>query len=353
VAVLNVLVVNAGSTSLKLSLVGDGENGTPLASLSDAADVAVDIVGHRVVHGGMRFVEPVVIDDDVVRALTEVAELAPLHHGPALEAIAAARATLPDHRHVAVFDTAFHTTLPDVASTYAIPREWRDRGLRRFGFHGLSVQWAAERVPVSRLVVCHLGGGCSVTAVKDGRSVDTSMGLTPLEGVTMATRSGSVDPGLLVYLLRHGLSVAELEQGLEQESGLLGLSEGSADVRELEAAMIAGEERARLALNIFVRRIAQASASMAVSLGGLDGLVFTGGVGEHSFWVRERVCSELAFLGLALDNESNVHLRGDGEIAAADSKVRVIVVQSREDVVIARATRGSSASTIGAASSTG
>jgi acetate kinase len=182
--------------------------------------------------------------------------------------------------------------------------------------------------------------------VKDGKSVDTSMGVTPLEGVAMATRSGSVDPGLLFYLLRHGLSVDEIEDGLEQESGLLGLSGRSPDVRELEA-MAASDERARLALTIYVRRIAQAVASMAVSLGGIDALVFTGGVGEHSFWVREHVCAELAFLGVALDGEANVRLHGGGNIAAGDSTVRVIVVESREDVVIARAARRFAATRVG------
>jgi acetate kinase len=233
-----------------------------------------------------------------------------------------------------------------VSSTYAIPARWREQGLRRFGFHGLSVQWAAERVPVSRLVVCHLGGGCSVTAVKDGKSVDTSMGLTPLEGVVMATRSGSVDPGLLLYVLRHGLSVDELEHGLENESGLLGLSERSPHVHELEA-IVADDERARLALTIYVRRIAQTVASMAVSLGGIDALVFTGGVGEHSFWVREHVCAELAFLGVALDDNANARMHGGGNIAAGDSTVRVIVVESREDLVIARAARRFSPTRVG------
>jgi acetate kinase len=346
VAALNVLVVNAGSTTLKLSLVSEEGTARAVESLDAVSDDDVAIVGHRVVHGGARFLEPVVVDEEVVRELAEVTELAPLHNGPALQAIDAARAALPDRPHVAVFDTAFHTTLPEVSSTYAIPARWREQGLRRFGFHGLSVQWAAERVPVSRLVVCHLGGGCSVTAVKDGKSVDTSMGLTPLEGVAMATRSGSVDPGLLFYLLRHGLSVDELEHGLEQESGLLGLSERSPHVHELEA-MAAGDDRARLALTIYVRRIAQAVASMAVSLGGIDALVFTGGVGEHSFWVREHVCAELAFLGVALDGEANVRLHGGGNVAAGDSTVRVIVVESREDVVIARAARRFAATRVG------
>lgn len=296
-------------------------------------------MGHRVVHGGPRFVEPALVDDDVVRELTDLAELAPLHNRPALEGIAAARTALPDCPHVAVFDTAFHATLPAVASTYAIPRSWRERGLRRFGFHGLSVQWAAEQVPFSRLVVCHLGGGCSVTAVRDGKSIDTTMGFTPLDGIAMATRSGSVDPGLLLYLLRHGLSVDELECGLEEESGLLGLSGRSQHVHELEAAMGAGEVPARLALTIYARRIAQAVASMAVSLGGLDALVFTGGVGEHSHWVREQVGSELGFLGLRIDSDANSGLRGEGEIATPSSAARVRVVESREDVVIAREVR--------------
>jgi acetate kinase len=339
VALLNVLVVNAGSTSLKLSLVGDGDAAQAVESLARIGAADVDVVGHRVVHGGSRFVDPVVVDDDVVRALADVAELAPLHNRPALEAIATARAALPDRPHIAVFDTAFHATLPAIASTYAIPAPWRVQGLKRFGFHGLSVEWAAEQVPVSRLAVCHLGGGCSVTAVKDGQSVDTTMGLTPLEGLVMATRSGSVDPGLLFYLLRNGVSVDELEHALENESGLLGLSELSPDVRKLEAAMAAGDEGARLALAIFARRVAQALSAMAVSLGGLGALVFTGGIGEHSYWVRERVANELGFLGVRVDAEANVRLRAGGDIGSADSKVRVVVVESREDVVIARAAR--------------
>jgi acetate kinase len=339
VAVLNVLVINAGSTSLKLSLVDEQGEARAVESLERIAADEVDVVGHRVVHGGAHFVEPVVVDDEVVGALADVAELAPLHNRSALEAIATARRALPDIPHVALFDTAFHATLPDVASTYAIPARWREQGLKRFGFHGLSVQWAAEQVPVSRLVVCHLGGGCSVTAVRDGRSLDTTMGLTPLEGVAMATRSGSVDPGLLFYLLRHGLSADEVEHGLENESGLLGLSRTSPHVHELEAAIAAGDEGARLALAIYARRIAQAVAAMAVALDGLDAVVFTGGVGEHSFWVRERVTSELGFLGVRLDTEANVRGRAGAEIAADGSTVRVVVVESREDLVIARAAR--------------
>ena len=346
-ALLNVLVVNAGSTSLKLSLVGEEGRARTVKALDAVDDDDFDVVGHRVVHGGERFVASVVIDDELIEARATLTELAPLHNTPALTAIRSARTALPTRPHVAVFDTAFHATLPDVASTYAIPARWRELGLRRFGFHGLSVQWAAELVPVSRLVVCHLGGGCSVTAVRDGESVDTTMGFTPLEGVPMATRAGSVDPGLLLYLLRHGRAVDELEQALEHESGLLGLSGTSPHVHELETAMVAGDERARLALTVYCRRIAQAVSSMAVSSDGIDALVFTGGVGENSFWVRERVCADLGFLGIAVDNAANIRLRGEGEIAAADSTVRVIVVQSREDVVIARAARRFVTTTVG------
>src|ERR671933_2186877 len=199
-----VLVVNAGSTSLKLSLVEADGSSEPVASLA-AAPRDVDAVAHRVVHGGSRFREPVVIDDEVERELAALTDLAPLHNHPALTAIESARRTLPDVPHVAVFDTAFHAAIPPEATTYALPRRFREElGIRRFGFHGLSVQWAAERVPAPRLVVCHLGGGCSVTAVRDGRSVDTTMGFTPLEGVPMATRAGSVDPGALLHLLRRG-----------------------------------------------------------------------------------------------------------------------------------------------------
>jgi acetate kinase len=336
-AVLNVLVVNAGSTSLKLSLLDRDDRAIEVGALAAVDEEDVDVVVHRVVHGGERFVEPVIVDDEVLADVSRLAELAPLHNQPALEAIAAARRVLPARPHVAVFDTAFHASLPPVSSTYALPASWRARGLRRYGFHGLSVQWAAAHVPVARLVVCHLGGGSSITAVRDGRSMDTTMGMTPLEGVPMATRSGSVDPGLLLHLLRHGLSVAELEDGLERRSGLLGLSEQSPHLDEVERAMAAGEERARLALEVYTRKVAQSVASMAVAVGGVDALVFTGGVGEHSVWVRERVCTELAFIGVRIDADANARLRGEGDIGIGS--VRVVVVQSREDIVMARAAR--------------
>jgi acetate kinase len=317
---LLVLVVNAGSTSLKLSVVREDDASEAVASLADVP-AGVSAVAHRIVHGGEQFREPVVIDDAVERKLGAVAELAPLHNRPALAAVKEARAELPGVPHVAVFDTAFHTTIPAHAATYAVPERWRGEwSIRRYGFHGLSVQWAAEQVRVPRLVVCHLGGGCSVTAVLDGRSVDTTMGFSPLEGVPMATRSGSIDPEIVLHLQRTGLLTGdEIEAALEHESGLLGLG-GSARVEELEASDAA---RARLALDVFSYRIATAVGAMAAALGGLDALVFTAGVGENSESVRGAVCGRLGFLG----------------VGPPEHRVRVEVVQAREDVVAARAAR--------------
>jgi acetate kinase len=297
-ALSQVLVVNAGSTSLKLSLVDAQERSVALEDFEDAA-----AVGHRVVHGGSRFREPVLIDQDVLDAIKELSKLAPLHNEPALAAIANARRALPEAAQVAVFDTAFHATIPHEAATYAIPRPWREEwGIRRYGFHGLSVQWVTEQMQARRLVVCHLGGGCSVTAVLDGRSVDTTMGFSPLEGVPMATRSGSVDPGALIHLLREcGLSVDSLDRALEHDSGLAAL--GGLDDS--------------LGFAVFTYRVARAVAAMAVPLGGLDVLAFTAGVGENRADVREAVVERLRFLG----------------------DFRVQVVPAREDVVIARAVR--------------
>ena len=273
----------------------------------DSFAVECEAVGHRVVHGGSRFREPVVVDDEVTAAIEELTPLAPLHNAPALRALADAQHALPDLPHVAVFDTAFHATMPEEATRYAVPEQWHEWGVRRYGFHGLSVEWAASQVRVPRLVVCHLGGGSSATAVLDGRSVETTMGFSPLEGVPMTTRSGSVDPGALLYLVRErGLSVDELDQALEHESGLAGLSGTSGDVRELDDDS--------LALAVYVHRVAAAVAASAAALGGLDAIAFTGGIGEHSALVRDRVCERLAFLG-----EFDVH-----------------VVEAREELVIAR-----------------
>jgi acetate kinase len=342
-----VLVVNAGSTSLKLSLVGDDEASERVASFEEVPD-DVGAVGHRVVHGGFRFRDPTLIDEQVEQAIADLTRLAPLHNAPALDAVRAARRALPDVPHVAVFDTAFHATLSDEAAVYPVPRRWTEEwGVRRYGFHGLSVAWCAERAPELlgrasdglRLVVCHLGGGCSITAVKDGRSVDTTMGFSPLEGVAMATRAGSIDPGALLYLLRErGLTVAELDHALNEQSGLKGVSEISGSVGDLEAAA-PRDPRALLALAVYVHRIAGAVAAMAASLGGFDALVFTAGVGEGSAGVRGDVCSRLRFLGLELDPDANDGAEPDCDISARGSTVRVLVIEAREDVVVARAVR--------------
>jgi acetate kinase len=331
---VRVLVVNAGSTSLKLTVVGDEDETETVDALAGPLP-DVDAVAHRIVHGGSTFREATLVDDEVERRLHELTDLAPLHNAPALEALRESRARLSGVPQVAVFDTAFHATIPDEASTYALPERFRARGVRRYGFHGLSVQWASERVRVQRLVVCHLGGGCSVTAVADGRSIDTTMGMTPLEGVPMATRSGSVDPGALLHLLRHGVSLDDLDDALEHDSGLMGLG-GSPDVGKLECSP---DPAAKLALDVFAYRTAGAVASMAAALGGLDALVLTAGIGENSALMRKRVCERLGFLGVELDPAANDAARPDAEIAWAGSRVRVVVLGSREDLVIARAAR--------------
>jgi acetate kinase len=287
------------------------------------------------VHGGARFSDPIVVDSAVRAALEELIELAPLHNKPALKAIDDALRVLPEVPHIAVFDTAFHRTIPAEASTYALPARWRsDWGIRRYGFHGLSVQWAAEQIHVPRLVVCHLGGGCSVTAVRDGLSADTTMGFSPLEGVPMATRSGSIDAEIVLHLLRtKKLALEELEHALESESGLLGLSGETARVEELERSDSAG---AKLALDVFAHRVAAAIAAMAATLAGIDALVFTAGIGEGSASVRRNVCERLRFLGIQLDDEANAAAAPDVDVNVRGADVRVVVLHAREDVVAAR-----------------
>jgi acetate kinase len=333
----SILVVNAGSTSLKLSAVDEGEESWKLDSLDEAPDDVV-AVGHRVVHGGPRFREPVLLDDEALAELRSLVGLAPLHNAPALAAIEDARAAFPEIPHIAVFDTEFHATMPEQASTYAVPESWRSRWhIRRYGFHGLSVQWAAEQVPVERLIVCHLGGGCSVSAVLGGRSIDTTMGFSPLDGVPMATRAGSLDPAAILYLLRSGAAALdEIDSVLERESGLLGLSGLSGSVEELERS---AAPAARGALDLYCYRIACAIGSLAVALGGLDAIAFSGGVGEGSAFVRSEVCGRLGVLGVQLDDERNRAGPVPADIAAGDSPVRVAVVHAREDVVAARAVR--------------
>ena len=305
-------------------------------ALASLADVPAEVVGvaHRVVHGGA-LREPAEIDDALQARLEHLVELAPLHNAPAVRAIAEARRALPGIPHVAVYDTAFHATIPAFAATYALPAEWR-QDIRRYGFHGLSVQWASRQVQVRRLVVCHLGGGCSVTAVRDGRSVDTTMGFTPLEGVPMATRPGTVDPGALLYLLRHGVTLAELDEAIEHRSGLLALSGTSGDVAELERTPTEG---AGFALELLAYRVAAAVGAMAVALDGLEALVFTAGIGENSARVRRDVCTRLGFLGVELDQGRNDGAEPDAEIAAEGSAVRVLVLRAREELVAAEAAR--------------
>ncbi len=279
-------------------------------------------------HGGPRFREPVVIDEAVRTEIEQLEALAPLHNAPALRAIDEAQRALPDVPHVAVFDTAFHATIPEVAATYAVPQRWRDWGVRRYGFHGLSVQWCAERVQVPRLVVCHLGGGSSVTAVRDGRSVDTTMGFSPLEGVPMTTRSGSIDPGALIYLLREReIDADALDHELNFESGMKALAGGSGDMREVGG----------LALDVFAYRVAAAVAAMAAALDGLDALVFTAGIGENAPPVRAKVCARLGFLGVELEAGANEHAEPDCTISRGS--VSVHVVRAREELVAARAVR--------------
>jgi acetate kinase len=300
---LAVLVVNAGSTSLKLSLVRDDT-----ATKVDGFDVVADAVAHRFVHGGDRYRRTVLVDDGVVSELSRLVELAPLHNAPALRALRDAREALPGLPHVAVFDTAFHATLPAVAASYAVPASL---GIKRYGFHGLAVQSVAEQVRVPRLVVCHLGGGCSVSAVRDGASVETSMGFTPLEGVPMSTRSGSIDPGAVLYLARER-GIDEVERVLEQQSGLYGVSGLSGDVRVLQE-----DPRGDFALDLFAYRVAQAVAACAVALGGVDVVAFSGGIGEHSERVRASVVDRLGFL----------------------QPFEVRAVEAREDLVAAREAR--------------
>lgn len=340
-----VLVVNAGSTSLKLHVVTAAGESSAVESFAAAAG-QIGAVAHRVVHGGAHFRDPVLIDAAVRAKIRELIVLAPLHNAPALKALDRAQQELPDVPHVAVFDTCFHHTIPAEAFEYAVPRSWREEwGIRRYGFQGLSVQWCAERVPdllghgVDRLVVCHLGGGSSVTAVVAGRSVDTTMGFTPLEGVPMNTRSGSVDPGALLYVLREGLlDVDALDHALNLDSGVKGLASGGGMI-EIERRAAAGDQEAVLALAVMVHRLAAAVAAMAAAAEGLDALAFTAGIGEGSALVRERLCSRLRFLGVELDRAKNEQPELDCDVAAESSAVRILVVRAREELIAARAAR--------------
>jgi acetate kinase len=331
-----VLVVNAGSSSLKLSLLGEDSDEPLVARDLDAPRAAVDpgelqealagglgaadIVAHRIVHGGPRFRAAVLVDHEVRTALDELTALAPLHQPKSLAALDAVTEALPELPAVACFDTAFHATLPEAAATFALPAKWRERWqLRRYGFHGLSHAYIASHVAATvgdglRIVSCHLGAGASLCAIVDGRSVDTTMGFTPLDGLVMATRSGSVDPGLLLWLLeRTGMTEPEMAAALEHESGLLGLA-GTADMREILERRARGDARATLAVAVYLHRLRAGIAAMAAALGGVDVIAFTGGVGEHAAEIRDEVVAGLGFLADA-PRVLTVHAREDLEIA--------------------------------------
>jgi acetate kinase len=363
----SVLVVNAGSSSLKLRVLDSADAVTASADLSlwDGSPddpglrdflgglAGVGAAGHRVVHGGHRFTAATPVDDGVVAGIGELTHLAPLHQPRALAGIAAVRAALPRLPAVACFDTAFHAGLPAAAAAYALPAAWTRRfGLRRFGFHGLSHAYAAGRAAQltagnnalrRRVVTCHLGAGASLAAILDGRSVDTTMGFTPLEGLVMATRSGNVDPGLVVWLLRYGgLSVDEVSEGLEHAAGLAGLADlpgGSGDMRDVRLAAARGNPGARLAIEVHAHRLRAQIAAMAAALGGLDTLVFTGGIGEHQPEVRAEAAAGLGFLGVEVDQGRNATAQPDCDISVPGAAVRTLVIAAREDIEIARQTR--------------
>ncbi|MBA3563647.1 MAG: acetate kinase [Gammaproteobacteria bacterium] len=389
---MQTLVFNCGSSSLKVALFDDGtwrrraaftiagiggdapvlrigneKRAIQAADHEQAVRVALDIVtatataaksihivGHRVVHGGARFVSPQFIDDDLENALTALVPLAPLHLPANLTAIRAARTGLEEAAHVAVFDTAFHACLPEYARTYALPAELNARhGLRRFGFHGISHAYLARSAAAFlgrnlaslKLVTCHLGNGCSVTAIDGGRSIDTSMGMTPLEGLVMGSRSGDVDPGLLVYLLRaEALDAGALDELLNRRSGLAGLSGAGNDLRDIEARAANGDARCRLAIDVFVHRARKYIGAYAAVLGGFDAVVFSGGIGERSVLLRERLSAGFGWLGASLDTARNAAAQPvDGEaidVATTDSRVRLLVIATDEERAIAEECQG-------------
>ena len=311
---------------------------------------AVGGSGHRIVHGGPRLRASALVDDRLLRDIGEESDLAPLHNRHGLAALETVRRLRPELPAVACFDTAFHSTMPDAAALYGVPRRWTEAwGIRRYGFHGLSHAYAGRRAaellerPQSelRVVTCHLGAGASLAAVERGRSVDTTMGFTPLEGLVMATRSGSIDPGALLWLVQHGgMSAAEIEYELEERSGLLGLSGSSGDMRELLDAADAGDVRAQLAIDVYLHRLRAGIAAMAAAMGGLDALVFTGGVGENSPRIRAACCERLAFLGVSVDARLNEQSgERDEDLSTARAGVRVLRVAAREELEIAREVR--------------
>ena len=385
--IMNFLVLNSGSTSQKLALVeieaetethkniagakvsrnlrilwvNGHSNLRSVEGRQEAIEIllaemeretgrsrsTVDAIGHRVVHGGSLFSEATIIDSTVLASLKELTELAPLHNSHCLEGIEYCFKSCAGQTQIAVFDTAFHGSIPEKASVYALPYRWyQSHGVKRFGFHGINVEYCLGRLPAlfpadnelpSRIVVCHLGGGCSVTAVLDGRSIDTTMGFTPLEGLVMATRSGSIDPGILSYIAgKENLSLEQLETVLNRDSGLKGISGLTGDMQELLTARQAGLKRAELAFDIFVLSVSKHIAAMAASLNGIDALVFTGGIGENSSVVRQSICQRLNFLGVQLDSERCAAATGgQPDCLIADGPVAVAVIKADEFAQIA------------------
>lgn len=362
-----VLTINAGSSSVKFAVFDTSANRLLFkseveraASIEDAIGkipellktqsiTAPDAIGHRVAHGGAKFREACTIDPGVIKGIEECVTLAPLHNPPALAGIKVAADAWPGVPQVAVFDTAFHQTIPERATTYAVPAPWREAGLRRYGFHGTSHKYVMLRVaeeletPATglRIISCHLGNGASVCAIERGASIDTSMGMTALEGLVMGTRSGDVDPGIFAYLKRTlGLSIADIEHALYHDSGLAALSGLGNDMRDIEARAAAGDKKAQLALQVYAYRVRKYIGAYAATMGGVDVLAFTGGIGEHSASMRRRICSGFEFLGLAFDDDRNasVHLTGAEapQIQSENSRVRVIVTQTREQWMIAQ-----------------
>ncbi|PSB41737.1 acetate kinase [filamentous cyanobacterium Phorm 6] len=305
----------------------------------------IDIVGHRVVHGGPKYQHSTLISPEVKEEISRLSEFAPVHNPVNLEGIEAIEKILGNVPQVAVFDTAFHAQLPPAAFVYPGPYEWLEEGIRRYGFHGISHQYCTRRAAEIlnrdsadlRLISCHLGNGCSLAAVLGGRSVDTTMGFTPLDGLMMGSRSGAIDPGIIIYLLRRShFTAEELDNILNRNSGLKGISGVSSDMRQILAAIKDGNSRAQLAFDIYVHRLRAGIGAMLASLGGLDALIFTAGVGENSAVVRAAACEVFGFIGLRLDGEKNLNSPVDDDIAAVDSAVRVFVIHTQEDWEIAR-----------------
>ncbi len=304
----------------------------------------VDIIGHRVVHGGAEYRQSTIINDQVKEAIAKLAIFAPVHNPANLEGIIAAEKVFGNVPQVAVFDTAFHAHLAPAAYTYAIPTKYTEQGIRRYGFHGISHQYCRDRaaqilnrkVEDLRMITCHLGNGCSLAAIKNGQSIDTTMGFTPLEGLMMGSRSGSIDAGILIHLLRQpDMNVEKLDRLLNRESGLLGVSDISADLRPILEAIAEGNQQAQLAFDVYVHSLRSHIGAMIASLGGLDALIFTAGVGENAAVVREAACSGFEFLGLQLDLAKNNQRAIDCDISTPNSKVRILVIHTQEDWEIA------------------